>query len=91
MSTQEPRTLLMQSIRKLSRRGILDASSGNVSLRIDGRILVTPSGIDYDDMEPGDLVEGALGAGADHRPATLTRRHRPLWHTASDIHTNLLY
>ena len=33
----------------------------------------------------------ATQVSTDHRPATLTRRHRPLWHTASDVHTNLLY
>ena len=41
--------------------GILDASSGNISLRTDDqRIFVTPSGIDYDDMEPLDLIEISL-------------------------------
>ena len=41
--------------------GDLDASSGNISLRTDDhRIFVTPSGIDYDDMEPSDLVEISL-------------------------------
>ena len=58
MTTQDPRERLMQAIRKLTRRGILDASSGNISLRDNaGRIFVTPSGIDYDDLEPRDLVE----------------------------------
>ena len=28
---------------------------------------------------------------ADHRPATLAKRHRPLWHTASDIDAHLLH
>ena len=61
MTISEPRERLMQAIRKLTRRGILDASSGNISLRhTDGRIFVTPSGIDYDDLEPRDLVEITL-------------------------------
>ena len=87
MSNQEPRTLLMQSIRKLSRRGILDASSGNVSLRIDGRVWVTPSGIDYDDMEPSDLVESALDdsvVSGQYRPSSEWPLHREIYKRRPD-------
>ena len=75
MTSQEPRERLMQAIRKLSRRGILDASSGNISLRTDDqRIFVTPSGIDYDDMEPSDLVEIALSDAVNRRQLSSVER-----------------
>ncbi len=37
--------------------GINQGSSGNVSARIRGGFLVTPSGIPYDQTKPGDVVE----------------------------------
>ena len=88
MTSQEPRERLMQAIRKLSRRGILDASSGNISLRTDDqRIFVTPSGIDYDDMEPSDLVEIALSDAVvegNYPPSSEWPLHREIYKVRVD-------
>lgn len=40
----------------LDRYRLISLSGGNVSTRIDGRILVTPSGMSYDTLVPSDVV-----------------------------------
>ncbi len=40
----------------LDRYRLISLSGGNVSMRIDGRILVTPSGMSYETLVPSDVV-----------------------------------
>ena len=41
---------------KLDRYGLISLAGGNVSMRMPtGEILVTPSGMIYEDMEPDDV------------------------------------
>jgi L-ribulose-5-phosphate 4-epimerase len=40
----------------LDRYRLISLSGGNVSMRIDGHILVTPSGMSYDTLVPSDVV-----------------------------------
>jgi len=42
--------------RRMVADGLVVGTSGNVSVRDGGRILVTPTGVDYATMRPGDLV-----------------------------------
>ena len=65
--------------RRTSESGLVGGTSGNVSARTpEGDVLMTPSGIDYEKLEPGDVVlvdvggevlEGSLG------PSTETPMH----------------
>lgn len=42
---------------KLDRYGLIALSGGNVSLRVDeNRVLVTPSGMIYENLEPDDII-----------------------------------
>ena len=42
---------------KLDRYGLISLAGGNVSMRMPtGEILVTPSGMIYEDMEPHDVL-----------------------------------
>ena len=42
---------------KLDRYGLISLAGGNVSMRMPtGEILVTPSGMIYEDMEPDDVL-----------------------------------
>ena len=44
--------------RQLIESGLVTGTSGNVSVRTpEGDVLVTPSGIDYEVLEPEDVVE----------------------------------
>lgn len=58
----------------LQERGLAIGTSGNVGARLgDGRIAITPSSMDYDEMMPGDIVivraDGAVSDG-QHRPSS---------------------
>ncbi|HEY4269101.1 MAG TPA: class II aldolase/adducin family protein [Galbitalea sp.] len=46
---------LIAAARKLSRLGLLHGSTGNISLRIEDRIMITPTGSSLADLEPQDL------------------------------------
>lgn len=51
----------------LTRTGLSPQQSGNVSLRFDGDMLITPTGMNYHDLKPDDIVrmafDGAVRAG----------------------------
>jgi L-fuculose-phosphate aldolase len=51
---------LIQTAKSMNALGINQGRSGNVSVRIDGGLLITPSGMDYDVLKPGDIVEMTL-------------------------------
>src|SRR5262249_59476637 len=72
------RRSLLAAARRLAARGMLPATSGNLSIRIPGGFIITPSGAPYDELEPAELV--ALdddGRPSSHgRPSTEWRLHR---------------
>lgn len=41
----------------MNERGINNGTSGNVSVRVPNGLLITPSGIHYDQLGPADLIE----------------------------------
>ena len=49
--------------RAMSQRGLSPQKSGNVSARAGDHMLITPSGMAYDDMLPGDIVKVAVATG----------------------------
>jgi len=57
MLEQDPRQSLVQYYRWLRQYGYNDSHSGNASLRLDGRFLVTPTGACADTLQPEALVE----------------------------------
>lgn len=51
------RQAVIDTGKKLDRYGLIALSGGNVSLRMSsGEILVTPSGLVYDDLDPSDIL-----------------------------------
>ncbi|HUQ44549.1 MAG TPA: class II aldolase/adducin family protein [Candidatus Limnocylindria bacterium] len=64
------RRALVRAGRRLGARGLISASEGNVSVRLDaGTLLVTPSGRRKDELEPQDVLEVGLASDADAWPA----------------------
>lgn len=61
-------------------RGINQGTSGNLSARVDGGFLITPSGVPYAEMRPDDIVFMRLDASHDgaRKPSTEWRFHRDL-------------
>jgi len=54
--TADLRQRLIEHARKLTTSGLTRNTSGNLSHRVDGGFLVTPSGMDYDRLVPEDIV-----------------------------------
>lgn len=56
MEYEEIRKQMIDTALKLKEYQLISLCGGNVSVRLpDGNILVTPSGMDYESMEPGDI------------------------------------
>jgi len=51
------RKSLIETCRKMNAVGLNQGTSGNASIRVDGGLLITPSGLDYDKTEPVDIVK----------------------------------
>ena len=74
------RSEVVRVARLLRERGLAVGTSGNVGARLDdGRIAITPSTMDYDEMTPDDVVI----VEADGSPAE--GRHRP----SSELHLHV--
>ena len=57
MEHQELREEVARVAKALIRTGLVTGTSGNVSVRTpEGDVLVTPSGVDYEEMRPDDVV-----------------------------------
>lgn len=53
----EKRVQLIETCRRMNEIGLNQGTSGNASIRVDGGLLITPSGLDYDKMQPRDIVK----------------------------------
>lgn len=75
------RAAIVATGRAMNRSGLNQGASGNVSARIAGGFLVTPSGIDYETMTPGQIVAMDLDGGyrGDLLPSSEWRLHRDLY------------
>jgi L-fuculose-phosphate aldolase len=74
----------------LRARGLAVGTSGNVGARLeDGRIAITPSSMDYDELTPGDIVvvnpDGSPSEG-HHRPSSELSLHVSIFAARPDVH-----
>lgn len=82
----------------MSRQGLSPGRSGNVSARVADGILITPSGLAYDVLQPGDIVrvssDGTVAAG-QRRPSSETDFHLAVYRARPDVgaivHTHSLH
>ena len=90
----ELRNEIIDVCRRMNALGINQGTSGNVSARIDGGLLITPSGIPYDDLLPEQIVamDAEGGYVGDYLPSSEWRmhydilRHRP--EAGAVVHTH---
>ncbi len=68
MSEQELRAAIIDTARRMNALGINQGTSGNVSARFDDRVLITPTSVAYDALEPGDLPWSAITGPEWHGP-----------------------
>ena len=96
---ETPKKEMIKAGMTLDRYGLIALSGGNVSLRMEsGEILVTPSGMVYEDMVPDDvivmdidknIIEGKRKPSSDTDGILYIFRHRP--DIMAVIHTHQPY
>ncbi len=97
MQHLELRREIIRTCQKMNAMGLNQGTSGNIGVRVADRYLLTPSGMDYDAMEPDDIVEmGFDGSYSGRRiPSTEWRFHRDILNNRAEvdvvIHTHAIF
>ena len=80
MSTLATRQAIAGAMCRLLDLGLSQGTSGNISVRVDGGFLVTPSGIPAEDLAPDDLVAMDFNGRYEHplAPSSEWRFHRDI-------------
>lgn len=80
---------VVDSARAMSASGLSPGRSGNVSARFDDGMLITPSGLAYDLMQPDDIVhvcaDGRVRSG-QRAPSTEWHFHQAAYAKRPDMH-----
>ena len=81
------RRAIVDAARRMNALGLNHGTSGNVGFRVGERLLVTPSGLDYDAMTPADIVEMDFDGNHDgpRLPTSEWRLHRDILATRPDV------
>jgi L-fuculose-phosphate aldolase len=97
---------LAETARAMSRRGLSQGTSGNLSVRVAEGLLITPSAVPYDAMVPDSLVlldrqgqvldpAGQVLTPAGHRPSTEWRLHSAILaarpEVSAVVHTHSMF
>ena len=88
MTDHELREAVIAACRALTQRGLTHGTSGNVSVRRDERcFFVSPSGIPYETLEPGDIPLMDLGGRwfGCRRPSSEWRFHRDVFASRDEV------
>lgn len=89
MTDAAERALVVAAARRTVTLGLTHGTSGNVSSRVAGGMLITPTGMPYDTLEPADVVamgfDGTVFAGERRRPSSEWRMHAGLYRARPDI------
>ncbi|WP_422365737.1 class II aldolase/adducin family protein [Pelagibius sp.] len=91
------RKAIIAACLKMNELGINQGTSGNISARIDGGFLITPSGIPYEKMKPEQIVQMDLGGGyfGEYLPSSEWRMHYDIYLNKPDasavVHTHATY
>jgi len=82
------RRAIVETCRRMNALGLNQGRSGNLSARVPGGLLVTPSGMAYDVMTPDDIVfmqaNGAVPAG-QRKPSSEWRFHCDILAAREDV------
>lgn len=97
LAHEDLRRAIVHTCREMNRLGINQGTAGNVSARIPGGFLLTPSGVPYDAMTPEQIVPMDLGGGyvgptvpsSEWRMHLDIYRHRP--EAEAIVHTHSTY
>lgn len=88
-SEYEARRALVEACREMTARGINQGTSGNISVRYEDRLLISPSGIPYDTMAPDDVISmdmaGTWKGVAGNVPSSEWRFHLDVMNARPDV------
>src|SRR5919108_4894445 len=96
----ELRRSIVDSCRAMNALGINQGTSGNISARFEDAMLITPSGVPYDEMAPGDIarmpIDGEYGSWTGPmQPSSEWRFHLDIMRArpevGSVVHTHSTY
>jgi L-fuculose-phosphate aldolase len=78
---------IIETCLEMDRRGINQGTSGNVSVRWETGLLITPSGLAYQTMAPEDLIFLAMDGTptGPHAPSSEWRFHRDILKARKDV------
>ncbi|WP_102225307.1 class II aldolase/adducin family protein [Acidimangrovimonas sediminis] len=81
------RTLVIDSCRRMNALGINKGTSGNISVRHGDGFLISPTGIPYDKLEPGHVVQMGWDAtyAGEVQPSSEWRFHRDILKARPDL------
>lgn len=86
-----PETAVLDAAKDMLRRGLVEGTAGNISARrADGNVVITPSSVDYRDMQLDDLVlvdaDGSVLQAAEGRsPSSEMQLHLACYRTFDDV------
>lgn len=82
------RRQIIRTVRAFAKAGLGVGTAGNVSARVPGGFLITPSALPYEDTRPADIVlldaAGRVQSGA-LRPSSEWRFHRDIYASRQEI------
>ncbi|MFH6785184.1 MULTISPECIES: class II aldolase/adducin family protein [Methylobacterium] len=83
----ELREAIVATCRSMADQGLNQGTSGNVSARFGDGLLITPSGLPYEEMTPADIVPMTMDGRADHAlpPSSEWRFHRDILRARPDV------
>jgi L-fuculose-phosphate aldolase len=86
-SDRDKRHQIIEACREMNRLGINQGTSGNISLRHDDGMLITPTSVPYDAMQPDQIVFMKLDSApaAGQRPSSEWRFHRDILKARADV------
>jgi L-fuculose-phosphate aldolase len=90
MSEHVTRQSIVEACRQMNVLGINQGTSGNISVRHGGAMLISPSATPYDTMQPDDIalmpLEGDYGSWQGPlKPSTEWRFHLDIMHARPDV------
>src|SRR5262249_24129686 len=82
---------IVDTCREMNRIGLNQGTSGNLSHRIPGGLLITPTSLPYERMRAEDIVfmDLALNYEGNHRPSSEWRFHRDILQAREDVNVVL--
>ena len=95
---QQEREQVVEYCLKMSSKKLSTGTSGNISIKHNGLIAISPSGMDYYSMKPEDIVilnqDGSIAEG-NRKPSSEWRLHLDFYRAKPDIcaivHTHSIY